>query len=520
MVNLLMNLHNCRMFRIVFFCILLSLPLQVLGNDLFGFLLSQCDLKLGAPIDHTEGQLTIMLPNGKIESFPSDQLTGIAHYILPESAFDLSNVSEDSLVFMKKFEVKDTDLIIKGFPYQFIDGTIFILDLKGSRRVVGQDELGRVNSATLDGVIKGSAKKLPKFSLPSGVSECKENIGGQLPVRFLADKIQVLETVNSWEKGFRDLNDLAERSAFYPRPFLFDRYDRFGFIFFRGDDPEINLLPFRYSFSNGHDFRFQGQTSFGGGFDTIGPRALPMNILATDLKFHFLHASFEGNITAMGVGSSFYAKESKFDEYSEKHSKEARGDVIFNHLALIGFDWSSWGLSFGPMFPTFYVQAGKESREAKPQKSVPVLRLTWTGEQLKFKVSGATGTLNATNNVTKKSTVIFGDAGRDSSADSYKMNFKYLRSGVEWDFNNDTKLSSDIIWTKWDYKESLAGNSLTFESVQTSVVGSIRKNFSQYVSLGLFLLWMKPEEKGKYISENFTRNESNMNFGGTFDFLF
>gem|GEM_PF-5623789 len=520
MVNLLMNLHNYPMLRIVFFCILLSVPFQVLGNDLFGFLLSPCDLKLGVPIDHTEGQLTIMLPNGKTESFPSDQLTGIAHYILTESVFDLSHVSSDALVFMKKFEVKDTDLIIKGFPYQFIDGTIFILDLKGSRRVVGQEELGRVNSATLDGSIKGHTKKIPKFSLPSGVSECKESTGGQLPVRFLADKIQILETVNSWEKGFRDLNDLAERSAFYPRPFLFDRYDRFGFIFFRGDDPEINLLPVRYSFSNGYDFRFQGQTSFGGGFDTIGPRPLPMNILATELKFHFLHASFEGNLTAMGVGSSFYAKESKFQEYSEKHPSEARGDVIFNHLALIGFDWSNWGVSFGPMFPTFYVQAGKESREAKPQKSVPVLRLTWTGERLKFKISGATGTLNATSDITKKSIVIFGDAGTDSSADSYKMNFKYLRSGIEWDINNDTKLATDLIWTKWDYKETLAGNPLSFKSLQTSIVGGIRKNFSQYVSLGLFLIWMKPDEKGKYISENFKRNESNMNFGGTFDFLF
>ncbi len=508
------------MFQIIFFCILLSLPTQVLGNDLFGFLLSPCDLKLGVPIDHTDGQLSIMLPNGKTESFPSDQLTGIAHYVLPESVFDLSNVSPESLAFMKKFEVEDTDLSIKGFPYQFIDGTIFILDLRGARRVVGQDELGRVNTARLEGSIKGPAKNIPKFSLPSGVSECKESTGGQLPVRFLADKIQVLETVNSWEKGFRDLNDLAERSAFYPRPFLFDPNDRFGFFFFRGDDPEVNLIPVRYSFSNGHDFRFQGQTSFGGGFDTIGPRALPMNILATDLKFHFLHASFEGNITAMGVGSSFYEKERKFYEYSERHPTEARGDVIFNHLALIGFDWSNWGLSFGPMFPTFYVQAGKESREAMPQKSVPVLRLTWTGEMLKFRISGATGSLNATSDVTKKSTVIFGDADTVSSADSFKMNFKYLRTGVEWDYNNDTKLSSDIVWTKWDYRERLAGNSLSFESVQTSIIGSIRKNFSQYVSLGLFLLWLKPEEKGKYNSDEFTRDETNLNFGGTFDFLF
>lgn len=506
--------------QFIFICLLLSLPLQVLGNDLFGFLRSPCDLKLGVPIDHTEGQLTIMLPDGTTETFPSDQLTGIAHYILNESVFGLSKISAESLSFMKKFEVKDADITVKGFPYQFIDGTIFILDLKGSRRVVGQDELGRVDRAKVDGKIKVSRRNIPKLSLPSGVSECKGNADGQLPVRFLADKIQILETVNSWEKGFRDLNDLAERSTFYPRPFLFDRHSRFGFIYFSGDEPKINLIPVRYSFSNGQDFRFQGQTSFGGGFDTIGPRVSPMNILATDLKFHFLHASFEGNITAMGMGASFFAKESKFDEYSEKHPKETRSDVIFNHLALIGFDWSNWGLSFGPMYPTFYVQVGKESREAKPQKSVPVVRLTWTGEKWKFKISGATGSLNATSDLGKKSTVIFGDAEKDSAADSYKMNFQYLRSGVEWDLNNDTKISSDIVWTKWDYKESLAGTPMNFKSVQTSYIGSIRKNFSQYVSLGLFLLWMKPEEEGNYKTDNFKRSKSNMNFGGTFDFLF
>ncbi len=172
------------------------------------------------------------------------------------------------------------------------------------------------------------------------------------------------------------------------------------------------------------------------------------------------------------------------------------------------------------MFPTFYIQAGKESREAKPQKSVPIVRLTWTGNTLKFKLSGASGKLNATSDVNKKSTIIFGDAGTDASADSYKIDFQYLRPGVEWDLDNDTKVGADIIWTKWNYKENLAGNTLELKSVQTSFIGFVRRNFSQYVSLGLFALWLKPDEKGKYNSENFKRNETNMNYGGTFDFLF
>lgn len=507
------------LFRVLILIFLVS-PLPVWANDLFGFLLAPCELKYGVPVDHNEGQLTILSPNGEVETFPSEKLVGVAHYVLSESVFDLTKLNQSSIPYLKRFEVKDTDLVLKGFPYQFIDGTIFILDLKGARRVVGQDELGRIKSTSTENFSKNTPKQTPSFSLPAGISECKEEGSGQLPVRYLADKIQILETINNWDKGFREVNDLAERSVFYPRPFLFDKHDRFGFLYFRGDSPELKLIPFRYSFSNGQDFRFQGHTSFGGGFDSIGPRASAMNILQTDLKFHFLHASFQGNITAMGVGSSFFAKEIQFEEYAEKNPKTSHSDLIFNHLALIGFDWSHWGLSFGPMFPTFYVQAGNESREAKPQKSVPVVRLTWTGEVLKFKLSGSSGQLNANSDINKKSTVIFGDAGKDASADSYKINFQYLRPGVEWDLDEDTKVSADLIWAKWDYKEKLGSTTLELESIQTSFISSVTKSFSRYVSLGLFVLWMKPEEKSKYNTDSFTRSETNMNYGGTFDFLF
>lgn len=500
--------------------LLFFLPLRGMANDVFGFLSGPCNLKLGVPVDHTDGQLTILTPEGKTETFPSEDLTAVAHYVLPGSVFQFSDFSKEAQGFIKNFDVKDTDLSIKGFPYQFIDGTIFILDLKGARRVIGQEELGRVEVSHADSGMNGKNQKLPKFALPAGIAECSEEEKGQLPVRFIADKIQILETINNWEKGFRDLNILAERSVFYPRPFLFEKYDRFGFIMFNGKKPEIELIPVRYSFNNGRDFGFQGQTSLGGGFDTIGPRVTPMNLLSTELKFHFLHASFEGNLNGMGVGSSIYSKSSAYSGYSEKHTTESLSDVTFNHLAMIGFDYAHWGLSVGTLFPSFYIQAGKESREAKPQKSLPLLRLTWTGEKVKFKVSGTTGKLDASSEVNRKSNVIFGDAGEGSSANFYKMNFKYFRAGAEWDVTEDTKLSSDLIWTQWDYKEMIGANSLKMDTEQLAVSGAITRNFGQYVSLGVFGIWQKPDEKSSYNTENYSRTQTRLNFGGTLDFLF
>ena len=266
------------------------------ASDIFGFLLPGCELIEGVPVEYLEGQLTVLDVKGKTKTIPVEKINGIAHYVLQESPFNFSTIPDESFRFAKKFEIKETDIILRGFPYQFIDGTIFILDSKGSRQVFGREEIGRVKSGESWTSKSTTVQALPELNLPAGISECTKARQGLMPVRFLADKIQILEMITEWERGFRELNDLAERSDFYPRPFLFDRHDRFGFIFFNFDAPKQQpLLPVRYSFSNGDDFRFQGETSFGGGYDQIGPRALPMNLVATHLKFHFLHASFDMN---------------------------------------------------------------------------------------------------------------------------------------------------------------------------------------------------------------------------------
>ena len=97
------------LFKIILLIILI-LPFEVFGNDLFGFLLEPCDLKYGVPISHNEGQLTIMNPNGKVETFLSEQLVGVAHYVLNESVFDLTQISEASFPFLKRFEVKEKNI--------------------------------------------------------------------------------------------------------------------------------------------------------------------------------------------------------------------------------------------------------------------------------------------------------------------------------------------------------------------------------------------------------------------------
>ena len=490
------------------------------ASDVFGFLMPGCQLIPGVPVEYQDGKLTVLDVKGNTQSIPVESINGIAHYVLQESPFDFSNVPDETFFFAKKFEIKDTDINLRGFPYQFIDGTIFILDSKGSRQVFGREEIGRVKSGERWNSKSTNGHILPELNLPLGISECTKTRQGLMPVRFLADKIQILEMITEWEKGFRDLNDLAERSDFYPRPFLFDRHDRFGFIFFNFETPkQQELLPVRYSFSNGDDFRFQGETSFGGGYDQIGPRALPINIVATHLKFHFLHASFEGNLNAMAVGSSYYTQ-GDISKYAVVKPTEALSDIAFNHLALIGFDWRQFGFSFGPMFPMFYIQAGPESREATPQESVPILRVTWTNDVIKIKISGSSGAIKAKSDLNKKSTVLIGEAGSDAFADNYKINFKYIRPGVEWDVSQDMKLSFDLIWTQWDYSESLNGKDLDLKARQLNALFSIRRDFSDYVSLGLNFLMTKPNDKATYEGQRFDRTVQNFNLGGTFEFLF
>lgn len=496
--------------------LLIAFSTQVMANDIFGFLLPNCKFVEGVPVDYFEGTLTIIDTKGKTKTIQVEDINGIGHYVLEESPFDFSHISEDSYKFAKQFEIKETDLILKGFPYQFIDGTIFILDQNGSRRVFGREEIGRVKGLNDWSEAKASKHQLPDLNLPAGISECTKRTG-LMPVRFLADKIQILEMINEWERGFRELNDLAERSIFYPRPFLYDRHDRFGFMFFNYSGPKEQLIPVRYSFSNGDDFRFQGETSIGGGFDQYGPRAAPLNLATTQLKFHFLNASFEGNLNGMSMGSSIYSKDTAYSNYAEKQPKEALGDVSFNHITLIGFDWGKYGLSFGPMFPVFYVQAGNESREATPQKSVPMVRLSWTSEFFKLKLSGSTGSIHAKTEMNKKSEVL---NGTGEQADDYKIKFYFLRPGIEWDGIADTKLSLDVIFLKWDYKEMLDGTQLKYEADQMNILSSIRRDFSDYVSLGLYVLWSKPDDKGTYQTTSYTRTTSNINLGGTFEFLF
>ncbi|HXH31495.1 MAG TPA: hypothetical protein VNJ01_11825 [Bacteriovoracaceae bacterium] len=507
--------------KFIFFCLLVALlPASAPASDLFGFLKEGCQLELGVPISHQEGRLGILTPQGEIKYVTPAELVGIAHYVLSESAFGLENLSSETMTKAKTFQVKDSDLVVKGFPYQFLDGTIFILDRNGVRRVIDLEEIGRVETVRkLTSTKANQAKVIPPLSLPAGISECKNSTAGLIPVRFLADKIQILETVNGWSRGFKELDDLAERSQFYPRPYLFEDHDSLAFVMFGADKPGVILLPIRYTFNNGEDFRFQGKSSLGGDYDQIGPVARPLNLLKTDLKFHFLHASFEGNLDGISIGSSFFSKQEDYLDYPGER-KDTLGDISFNHIALLGADWHRWGLSFGPMFPVFYVQVDREALEATPRKSIPIVRVTWTGERVKFKLAGARGDFSANSNMGKKVNQFNTENGFNREPEFYKINFSYLRGGGEWDISENFKLSSDLIWTKWNYRDGALGSSVSLKTKELALLTSVRKSFTSYVALSLHLLWSSSDTSGNNSGVISEKSPANFNYGGTFEFLF
>jgi hypothetical protein len=498
------------------------------AGDLFAFLLKDCQLQLGLPIASENQHLTVLKPDGNIRTFSKDSIEGVAFYQIPEFQFRLAHLDREKLQHMKRLEVKDSDLVIYGFAYQFVEGTIFILDKQGARRVIGLDEIGRVtslNEANAPLLTPSSTQVIPSLSFPSGLAECKGQKKGLLPVRYLSDKIQILETLQVWERGFRELNDLAERSQFYPRPYLFDRYDRFGFISFKNSPLIEQSLPIRYVFSNGEDFRFQGLTTLGGTFDTFGPRMDPQSLLKSDLKFHFLRVSFQGNLNAMGVGSSYYKKNRGSNENAEEKPTQVVGDQHFNHMALLGVDWQGWSVAFGPYFPIFYVQVGGESRELNAQKSLPVVQLAFTSEKWKWSLSAVNGQLKADSDMKRKSTIlrdINNTLNNNEPVDSFTINTQFIRSSFEWDFHTDMQLQASLLVSDWDYSEKLDGEPLDYNYQERILSLMIQKNFSQYLALSIFGLQIDSTHKGKSpaYGTNLKNKDNQFKLGGSLDFLF
>ena len=64
------------------------------------------------------------------------------------------------------------------------------------------------------------------------------------------------------------------------------------------------------------------------------------------------------------------------------------------------------------------------------------------------------------------------------------------------------------------------GKDLDLKANQLSALMAIRRDFSDYVSLGLNFLLIRPDDKANYEGQSFHRTAQNFNLGGTFEFLF
>lgn len=513
---------------------ILILACPAWAHEIYSLLTSDCNTHQGIILYVDDTKVSMLRINGTTIDVDRTKIDFLLVHNTIDNPFPLIQSSPALQQHFRSIYIANADQpSFHGWPVKFIEDLVVFIDTKGRTQVVELEQISKLRPGPeLSKPLKLRAEPII-FGLgdisrqcPQTAQERSRTTSKSLhlrPTRVLGDKIQISEFISNFQKGFAALESYEERTYLYAKPFLFETDSKLGFTYFEKyyEQPDL-AVPLYFQWSTGRPYHFQSFNQIGRTPVEWSPSAEPVVSFRSELKSHFFHALFLGNLSALPAGTEFYTDPT----YSEQMQKipdrgNAHSAVIYNYMALMGGDFGPWSLSLGTLFPIHYIDVGEERREILASSISPVIRGMYTRPTWRLRGIYSPTERDVSENVVDTHVSL----GPDESVEGYirRFNFagNFFRAGLDVELSKQIKGSIDQIFVNGVYNETLTNNTANrFEFQHYVTILSISQQFGRYVTLRGLLNWSNIEQKYNFSGINSSESHQRTTLGGTFEFVF
>ncbi len=492
------------------------------GIEVYRVYNQDCSQSTGLIIDVDEETLKIINLNGEIKSISKTNIKSILVYkIITNPLKEIILTDQNDSYLKDVYFIKSEEKPLTGFLIQKLENLVFIFDITGKYHVIDLAQLGKiVNHPNKSISISFPYFKNTVFSSGDYVFCIHSGPGGAdgiFPSRLLVDKIKIEDFLSTLEDGFHQLKTFEERTFYYQRPFLFQKRSRLGFVSQVSVEQPFNNFPFYVRWATGEPYRVQTQTSLGGDRNFLSPSYENPFLVGSEVKNHFFHASFLGNLLALPAGNEFYTYLT-FDPNIKERSFFSSN---LNYMALIGFDWRQFSFSFGNYYPLYLIKYKNTFfREILSSSVTPVFRLRYITQDMKVSFLFSQNK----QSISKPDDKHFSEAADTSSEnllEYFNFNSLLFKSEIEYDWDSKLSVGGGLSWLSGDYQElTLQGRLNQNQSQNTISYLFVQYNLSRYFSVKGQLTNYDLKHEFTFSQVSISDDIKKLNVGGILEFIF
>jgi hypothetical protein len=524
-----------RWIQILILLIGLAFAYSASATDIYTLVDEDCRIERGLIVYVDDVNVELLSLEGELRTMTRDRINYLVLHNSFENPIPDIHYTEKLRKYGKKIFIQDISRAdFQGWPVKLVENLVVFMDVTGKNHVVDLNHILRIRPFDDTSSPKTLNYKSLTFSYSDSGSQCLEkqsHKNGLIASRVLGDKIQISEFLNTFENGYENIDSFQERTYLYAKPFLFDKLDknsRLGIVFNQNDleQQQREKIPLYFQWTTGNSYNFQSFNRIGNIRSDLTGTAEPLLLWQSEVKSHFFHASFVGNLNALPADNKYFVDQ--FADDYEGFSKEEKtlSGTALNYAALMGIDYERWSLSFGSYHPVFYVQRRKTStdpiyfREILASKTSPMLRLRYTLQNWQFKALASVTQLDA-NPVTDRNLWINNYRSGEGLITRMTFQSQLFRAGAQYDIDDKLRIGADFIYLKGNYQETDSGdNNNVFNFCHFKQMIYIHKQFGEYVALAVYGNYIIMKQHYTIANKPGSETINQFILGGNFEFVF
>jgi hypothetical protein len=481
-----------------------------------GFLTSDCQRKVGITVNVSDKNVEFINLHGRRERIDADAIETLYVFNVIDNPIEAIHVDDKLKGALRAIYTDDSHKPrALAFPVRFIEDLIVFYSLDGKSHVHTFADIYKLRPApdSAIGEHKPVFFKATTFEF-AGHAKCGSAAGTVKATRVLADKISISEFLHALDDGYESLASFEERTYLYAKPFLYDQSTRLGLTFIgKREEPSINF-PMYFQWSSGESYRFQSFNVIGAKPHEYIPNAEPVFSLRSDVKSHFFHGLFIGNVAGLPAGNKVFSTDFM------KPNAELTVQNSFNYLAMMGGDYGPYSLSIGFYFPTYGIKVRDEYREVLGSSASYALRAMYTKSHWRFRAIAAPTDYESKRPLKTDVLARTGVDGPEFAPDTFSFDAIFVRAGVDYQFSDRIEFGVDGISTSGNYKETIGAQSNSVKFTRLTIQPYIQQNFSHYTSLTAYVNFIQHSFESNFNNQDQDREQRETRFFGTFEFIF
>ena len=486
------------------------LPTNTMALEVYSFVTDGCNFETGLVINTDEENVYMLNINGMLAKVKRVNIELILVYNIHDNPIKSLDLRNGAGSFLREVRVDDTEkTLFIGWPIKFYKDLIVFFDIQGKLHLV---DIEKILSFYYPKKIKGWGKQLKNYkkvdfglgwTLPQckrpGLKATKKHAD---PNRVISDQIKIIQFLSTYKNGFHKFKQFQKKTAFYAKPYLYQKYTRFGLNYVSQSSlQELNFIwPFYFQWSSGKPYASQGEYTIFSNSVELLPSLEPHSVLRSDVKSHFFTATFVGNIFCFSAGKFCMIKNKSY--FSNIFSDVSLNDHIvftqFNHLILSGIDYQEYSFALGSYYPVFGIYGQRKMREFVSNRYSPILRFMRIYKHNNLKIIYSQSHISSTtptndDNLEMVHAVDMLEPDSPSglsnniiyNLDNYDLKSEFWRFNYEMDVNKSMNIGLSQILLKGVYQESFSDEDYQLEFTHLKTQLKLNIDFSDYASVKL-----------------------------------